>query len=94
MAFNVSLGADDRSALGLSASTVIKATPGRVLNVNVTTAGVAGAMHDATTVGGVSAATLIAVVPATVGPLVLNWTCNAGIVYIVGAGQVVSVSYV
>lgn len=81
------------STLGLSASTVVKASKGRVSHVSVTTAGAAGAIYDSATVGGVSAANLIAVVPATVGVITLDFPVFNGIVYVPGAAQVASISY-
>ena len=81
------------SALGLSASAVVKASKGRVARVSVTTAGAAGALYDSATVGGVSAANLIAVVPATVGVIALDFPAFNGIVYVPGAAQVASISY-
>jgi hypothetical protein len=88
----------NNTALNVAASTVIATTPAagpkRVLyTIVVTTAGAAGAVYDTTTVGGVSAANLIAVVPAMVGPLTLNWPCSAGIVYVPGAAQVANFSW-
>ena len=81
-------------ALNVAASAAIKASAGRVCRVIVTTAGAAGAIHDCATVGGVSAATLIAVIPAAVGVYDFNVPCTAGITYIVGAAQVVTVTYI
>ena len=86
------------STLNVAASTVIATTPAtgpkRILfTIVVTTAGAAGAVYDTTTIGAIGAANLIAVVPATVGPVVLNWPCSAGIVYIPGAAQVANFSF-
>gem|GEM_PF-6902255 len=84
--------------LNVSVSTVIATTPAagpkRILyTIIVTTAGAAGAVYDTTTTGAVGAANLIAVVPATVGPVTLNWSCSSGIVYVPGAAQVANFSY-
>jgi len=81
------------STLNCSAATVVKNSPGILNTVVVTTAGTAGAVYDHATTSGVSAANLIAVIPATVGPLVLNWPCQVGIVYVPGSGQVASIAY-
>ena len=81
------------SAANIAASTVIKATAGRLFRVNVNVAGVAGAIHDTTTTGGATAANLIATIPAVVGTYEFNWPMSSGIVYIVGAGQVIAVNY-
>ena len=82
------------SALNISANTVIKASQGRVVIVNVTTAGsVAGGIYDAKTTGTAVAAKLVAVIPNTVGTYSIDFPCATGITYLVGTGQVVSVSY-
>lgn len=88
---NMSQGA--QSALGLSASTVVKAASGRLTRVSVTTAGAAGAVYDTTTTGSVGVANLIGVVPAVVGVYLFDWPCLNGIVYVPGAAQVSSISY-
>lgn len=81
------------SVANISASAVIKASAGRLFRVNVNVAGVAGAIHDTTTTGGATAANLIATIPAVVGTYEFNWPMSSGIVYIVGAGQVIAVNY-
>jgi len=81
-------------ALNVAASTAIKASAGRVCRVIVTTAGAAGAIHDCATVGGVSAATLIAVIPATIGVYDFDASCTAVITYSVGAAQVCTITYI
>jgi hypothetical protein len=75
--------------LNISATTVIQSTAGTLNSFIVTTAGAAGAVYDnnSTSTGNV-AANLIAVVPAAVGPVVLNWPCKVGITYVPGAAQV------
>jgi len=82
------------STKNVSASTVIKATAGRVFRVSVVTAGsAAGAVHDTTTTGAVAAANKIATIPNTVGIYDLNWPCASGIVLVPGTGQVLAISY-
>lgn len=82
-------------ALNVTASAVIKATPGRACRVIVLTAGSApGALHDSATIGGVSAATLLFNIPNTVGVYDLDLPASAGVTYILGTGQVVNVSYI
>jgi hypothetical protein len=82
------------TANNVAATTVIKATGGRLHKVNVTTAGAAGAIYDNNATGtGNTAANLIAVIPATVGIYTLDWPCVTGITYVPGASQVVSVSF-
>jgi len=82
------------SSLNITAATVVKATAGRIVTVVVTTAGAAGAVYDHATTSGTGAASLIAVIPATVGVYELDFPCANGIVVAPGAAQVVSVSFV
>jgi len=85
--------------LNVTANTVIATTPAggpkRVLHrIVVTVAGAAGAVYDnASTSTGNTAANLIAVVPATVGVVDLEWPCSTGITYIPGAAQVANFSW-
>lgn len=82
------------SALNKSADAVIKATAGRVVRVNVVTAGsAAGAIHDCATTGAAAASNKVATIPNTVGSYEIDFPCSTGIVYKVGTGQVVSISY-
>lgn len=79
----------------VAASTVIKATAGRCVRVNVTVAGSAtGAIHNCATTGTAAAGNLVFVVPNTVGTYFIDWPCATGITYIVGTGQTVAISYV
>ena len=78
---------------GISASTLVKAGVGRVVRVNVTTAGAQGAIYDSATIGGVGATNLIADIPATVGVYFFDWPFLNGLVYVPGSAQVVSISY-
>jgi len=82
------------SLLNITAATVVKATPGRIVRVAVTTAGAAGSIYDHATTSGVAAGNLIAAIPATVGVFDLDWPCAVGIVVVPGAAQVCSVSFV
>ena len=82
------------SRLNITASTLVKAGVGEVVVAIVNTAGsTAGAIHDAATTGGVSAATLIATLPNTVGSYTIRFPYALGLVVVPGTGQVVSVSY-
>lgn len=91
MATDVSSGG--QSSNGLSGDTLIKSGVGRLVRVSVTTAGAAGAVHDAGAVAGAGAGNLIAVVPAAVGVYYLDWPVLNGIVYKPGAAQVASFTY-
>lgn len=83
------------SALAVSGvAAVIKATPGRVVRVNVTTAGsAAGSLNDAATTGAAGATNLIFSIPNTVGTYYLDWPAASGIVVTPGTGQIMSISY-
>ena len=93
MAVTEKMSQGSQSALNLSANTVIKAAPGRLTRVSVTTAGAAGAVYDSASIGGVGAGNLIGVIPATVGVYLFDWPINNGIVYVPGAAQVASLTY-
>lgn len=82
-----------QAANGLSASTVVKAAPGRLVRVSVTTAGAVGAVYDAASVGAISAANLIGVIPAAVGIYFFDWPVLNGIVFVPGAAQVASLTF-
>ena len=82
------------SALNLSANTLIKSGPGRLGSVSVVVPGsAAGALHDAASIGGVSAATEICTVPNAVNILKLDWPFVNGLVLIAGTAEVVAVAY-
>jgi len=88
-------------AFNKTADAAIKLTAGRVCRVSVLVAGSAvGAIHDATgadaaaAIAAVAAGNKIAVIPNTVGVYDLDLPCASGIVYIVGTGQTVAISYI
>ena len=82
------------SALNLTASTIVKASPGTAFRVNVTVAGTTtGALYDTDVVASAAASNLICVVPDAVGTTEIVWPCRTGIVFVPGAGQTASVSY-
>jgi hypothetical protein len=82
------------TSLNITAATVIKAAPGRLVRISVIVAGAAGTANDCTTTGAAAAANEIAVIPAAVGPVPLDWPCLAGIVVVPGTGQTIAVSFV
>ena len=77
----------------ISTTTAILSQPGRLVSVVVTTAGVAGAVYDASNVSNISANNLVYVIPATLGVVSVGIPMMYGIVIAPGAGQVVTVSY-
>ena len=82
------------NALNITAPTVIKAHPGTIFNVSVTTAGsTAGKVSDVATVAGVAASNLVFSIPTVAGIYRLEFPCEQGIVITPGTGQVLSVSF-
>lgn len=83
----------NKSSLGLSAATVVKASPGTVYKVVVTTAGsTVGSIYDATSTSSPPASALVATCQ-TVGIYELTFPCANGIVFVPGTSMVASVSY-
>ncbi|OYY59037.1 MAG: hypothetical protein B7Y55_01115 [Polynucleobacter sp. 35-46-207] len=90
----VNVSGNNLNMLNITAATVVKAFPGKIVNVNVTTAGTTvGSVSDIATTAGVAAANLVASIPNAVGSYPLNFPCKVGIVITPGTGQVISVSY-
>ena len=82
------------STLNISAATVVKAVPGRMVRVNVIVAGsTLGGVHNTTTTGAAAAANQIFAIPNVVGTYVLHWPMTSGIVVVPGTGQVVATSH-
>lgn len=84
----------DKVAYNVAASAVIKASPGRLVRVSVITAGAVGTVNDCLTVAAAAVGNQIGVIPAAIGVYYFDWPCLTGIVYIVGAAQVVAIDYV
>jgi len=84
-----------QSVLNITAATVVKANPGTLFTVSVTTPGTAaGSVHDCATTGAATAANLVFGIPfAAAGVYTLTWPCLTGITITPGAGQVLSVSF-
>lgn len=81
------------SKLDISTPTVVKAAPGTLFRVSVTTAGsTTGAIYDAASGSG-TAAQLVATIPETPGVYEFVWPCFSGILVVPGTAQVVSVSF-
>lgn len=79
-------------ARNLSASTLVKAGPGAVLQLAVITAGSGnGAIYDST--GSVAQTGQIAAIPQTVGTYDISFPCFTAILVVPGTGQLVAVSY-
>jgi hypothetical protein len=84
----------DSSKLDITAQTLVKGAPGRIMRVSVVVAGTAaGTVNDAATTGAASASNAVATIPNAIGVTALNFPCFNGIVVTPGAGQTLSVSY-
>ena len=83
------------SAIDVSAPTVIKAAPGQVVTVNVTTAGsTTGAIYDLATTSGEDSSSLVGVIPEAVGSYSFgSFPCFVGILIVPGTSQVLSVAF-
>lgn len=102
---NVNVGGT-RSALNLTAAAVIKATPGRLVRINIIAPGSTGGtftFNDCATTGAASAANTIfklafdAAANVAGASFVLEWPCTTGIVLSAvptGGSPVVAVSYI
>jgi hypothetical protein len=86
-------GGNVETALAIKTQTIVKASPGAVLNVSVLIAGTQGAIYDTASTAALVTANEIAIIPAAVGMYTLNFPCLVGITVAPGAVQVVSVSY-
>jgi len=83
-----------KTFFNITANTLVKAGAGRVAKVSVLVAGVAGAVYDAATIAGGTAANEIAVIPAVVGVYDIDFPVSNGIVLKPGAGQTLAISYI
>lgn len=79
-------------ASNISAATVVKTSPGRVVTISVITPGsTTGRIYDGTAVSATTKP--LAVIQSTVGIFPVNLVASAGIVVVPGTGQVVTVGY-
>jgi len=80
--------------LNISTATAIKSSKGRIVKVNVTTAGSAnGAIYDHPTTTGIGASNLVGVIPDVIGTYSFDFPCATGIVIVPPTAGVVSVSF-
>lgn len=83
-----------RTALDISAATVVKDAPGIAITVQVITAGsAAGAVYDSTSTTGNGATNQVASIPNVVGEVSIRMPCASGIVVAPGTSQVVAIAY-
>lgn len=82
-------------SFNLTASTVVKASPGRVCRIAVLVAGSAvGTVNNLATAGGAAVANQVFTIPNTVGSYDVQMPCSVGIQVTPGTGQTVAVSYI
>ena len=87
------VGRGNQTALNITSATLVKVGAGRIAKVSVTTAGAIGNVYDSATTAGVSAANLLAAIPATVQVFELDMPFTSGLVIAPGVAQVVTVSF-
>lgn len=76
----------------IATETIVKASPGRVATVSITTAGSApGYIYDSTVV--TASARKLYTIPSTLGVVHVNLPANYGIVAAPGTGQVICVGF-
>lgn len=85
----------NKSALNISAPTVVKAAPGVAISVSILVPGTtSGTINDCVTTGAAADANRIAVLPeGQVGAVSINFSCRAGIVVVPGNNQVLAVTF-
>lgn len=81
-------------ACGISAATVVKASPGRLCHVHVLVAGsTLGSVNDCATTGAAAVTNQVAAVPNAVGYYDFECPLNSGLTVTPGTGQVLTVTY-
>lgn len=79
-------------ARNITAATVVKASPGSVLQLAVLSTGsTAGAIYDST--GTASQTSQVAAIPQALGTTDISFPCFTSILVVPGNGQVVAVTY-
>ena len=82
------------TVLDITASTVVKASAGAIINVSVLVVGTStGTVNDVATTAGAAVANQVAVIPEAVGTYAIGMPCATGIVVVPGTGQTLAVSY-
>lgn len=80
--------------LSINSPTVVKAQAGRLMRVSVLVAGsAAGGAYDTNDLTRPGLQNQVAVIPATVGIIPIEFHCRQGITLVPGAGQTLAVSY-
>jgi hypothetical protein len=88
-------GQGTKTFLNVTAKTLVKATQGRIVKINVLVAGGTntGSVWDSATSAGTATANLVAVIPDAVGSYIIDFPCANGIVVDPGTGNTVAISY-
>lgn len=82
------------SLLNITAASVVKPQPGRMVRFQVLVAGTTpGAAYDSTSLAGNTVANQVGVAPNTTGSYLIDHPCVAGLVVIPGAGQTLAVTF-
>ena len=89
---NLPFGAATAAVLNITGLTALRTSAAWVQQINVLTAGAAGAIYDAAATGTATAGRQIAVIPATIGMFPLNFPCTSGVVVAPGAGQSLAIT--
>lgn len=81
--------------LSINVPTVVKAQAGRAMRVSVLVAGTApGGVYDTNDLARPALQNQVAVIPAAVGIIPIEFQCRNGITLVPGAGQTLAISYV
>lgn len=85
-------GAATSAVLNISGATLVASTACVLAGFNVIATGAAGAIYDAAATGTATSGRQIAVIPAVLGFVSLQWPCASGVVVAPGASQVLAVT--
>jgi hypothetical protein len=88
-------GTGQKTFLNVTATTLVKATPGRIARISVLVAGGTntGTVYDHPTIAGIGAANAVATIPDAIGSYEIDFPCATGIVVAPGAGNTIAISY-
>ena len=77
----------------ITAATAVRTAAGRVVRVNVITAGdTTGKVYDIASVGATAAGKVVFAIPATVGVYMLDWPVRSGVTIVPASNQVLAVT--
>jgi hypothetical protein len=82
------------SQLAINTPTVVKPQAGRIMKVSVLVAGTAaGGVYDSQTTSAAALQNQVAVIPAAIAVIDLQFQCRNGITVVPGTGQTLAVSF-